>query len=74
MIISNQLGFEISSKNNSLINELSDKYDFAIAYHTTAYYEAMYFNLFYLRCAKNENKLYDGLKDKFSTVSDLEYS
>ncbi|MFL9831929.1 hypothetical protein ABS764_13835 [Flavobacterium sp. ST-87] len=72
--IANQLGFEICSKNNSLINELSsDKYDFAIAYNTTAYYEAMYFNLFCLRYDKNENELFDGLEDKFSTVSDLEY-
>lgn len=74
VIISNQLGFEICSKDNSLINELSsDKYDFAIAYNTTAYYEAMYFNLFCLRYAKNENELFAGLEDKFSTVSDLEY-
>lgn len=72
--IANQLGFEICSKNNSLINELSsDKYDFAIAYNTTAYYEAMYFNLFCLRFTENENELFDGLEDKFSTVSDLEY-
>lgn len=72
--IATQLGFEICSENNSLINELSsDKYDFAIAYNTTAYYEAMYFNLLCLRYAKNENELFDGLEDKFSTVFDLEY-
>lgn len=72
--ITKQFGFEICSKNYSLIDELcSDKYDFAIAYNTTAYYEAMYFNLFCLRYAMNENELFDGLEDKFSTVSDLDY-
>jgi hypothetical protein len=71
--IANQHGFKICSKNSSLINELStDKYDFAIAYNTTAYYEAMYFNFLCFRYTQNENELFDGLEDRFSTVSDLQ--
>jgi hypothetical protein len=72
--VANRYGFKMCSNNNNLINELNtDKYDFAIAYNTSAYYEAMYFNLICLRYSKNENELFDGLEDRFLTVSDLQY-
>lgn len=40
-------------------------YDFAIAYNTTVYYEAMYYNMVCFRYAVNENGAFDGLDDKF---------
>jgi len=72
-IIANQYGFKICPGKNTLAQELSsDIYDFAIAYNTTAYYESMYYNLPCLRYAENENEMYYGLNDKFSTSYELQ--
>lgn len=43
----------------------SGDYDFAIAYNTTSYYEAMYYNMVCFRYAVNESGDYKGLDDKF---------
>jgi hypothetical protein len=43
----------------------SGEYDFAIAYNTTAYFEAMYYNMICFRYAVNENGEFKGLDDKF---------
>ena len=40
-------------------------YDFAIAYNTTAYYEAMYYNMVCFRYVVDENGEFNGLNDKF---------
>ncbi|MDN3583736.1 hypothetical protein [Mucilaginibacter flavus] len=58
------------------MNELfkSENFDFSICYNTTAYYEAMYYNLICFRYGKGENENYMGLDDKFydeSSFSDL---
>ncbi|RZA00859.1 MAG: hypothetical protein EOP47_12695 [Sphingobacteriaceae bacterium] len=41
-------------------------YDFAVAYNTTVYYEAMYYDTICLRYGVNENEVYHGLNDKFT--------
>ncbi len=43
----------------------SGNYDFAISYNTTAYYEAMYYNMVCFRYMVDENGEFNGLNDKF---------
>lgn len=43
----------------------SGNYDFAVAYNTTAYYEAMYYNMVCFRYMVDENGEFNGLNDKF---------
>jgi len=43
----------------------SGNYDFAIAYNTTSYFEAMYYNMICFRYAVDENGELAGLNDKF---------
>jgi hypothetical protein len=43
----------------------ASEYDFAIAYNTTVYYEAMYYDMVCFRYAENENGAFNGLDDKF---------
>ena len=60
------------SRENTVIEILhSGQYDFAIAYNTTTYYEAMYYSMVCLRYAINENEVYDGLDDKFYDEASL---
>ena len=46
----------------------SKKYDFAITYNTSAYYEPMTVGMPSLRFTKNENEDYKGLEDRFETL------
>lgn len=49
----------------------SGKYDFAITYNTTSYYECMYFGVIPLRWGRDENLLLNGLDDKFYNKESL---
>jgi hypothetical protein len=56
------------------INELlkDNTFDFAIAYQTTTYYEAMYYGLICFRYAFKENEDYGDMEDRFVTITELE--
>ncbi|PWK77723.1 hypothetical protein LX99_02608 [Mucilaginibacter oryzae] len=55
------------------INDIlkTGSYDFAIAYNTTVYYEAMYYSLVCLRYDQDENEDYEGIEDKFRDEESL---
>ncbi|MET3127332.1 hypothetical protein ABID42_002447 [Arcicella rosea] len=50
----------------------NQNYDFAIVNNSTAYYEAMYYDLICFRYEKAENEDFLGLNDKFSDVESLQ--
>ncbi|MDH4460937.1 MAG: hypothetical protein QE277_05905 [Flectobacillus sp.] len=50
----------------------SDNYDFAIVNNSTAYYEAMYYNLICLRYEPSENESFIGLDDYFHDAESLQ--
>jgi len=59
-------GISLLSNQNTVAEILqSAEYDFAVAYNTTAYYEAMYYNMVCFRYAVNENGAFNGMDDKF---------
>lgn len=61
-------------ENNMTVMELlsSFSYGFAIAYETTAYFEAMYFNLLCFRYSFEENESYGELDNRFTSYIDLQ--
>jgi hypothetical protein len=70
-IIAEGYGMSICSPDSDLITELqSGEYDFGIVYNSTSYYEALYCGLLCFRYG-NENEVYIGLNDKFSTGLEL---
>ena len=70
--IVNENGFNLSNESNTLIEELKcNKYDFAIAYNTTAYYESFYHSIPCFRFGINENEQFIGLDDLFTTSDEL---
>jgi hypothetical protein len=57
---------QLLPKDRTILETLrSGNYDFAIAYNTTAYYEAMYYNMVCFRYMVDENGEFSGLNDKF---------
>lgn len=53
--------------NKSLVETFKEQdYDFSIVNNSTAYYEAMYYDMICLRYLPSENEKFKGLKDKFS--------
>ena len=68
-----EMPFSFLTRELTPINILrSGEYDFAVAYNTTTYFEAMYYDLLCFRYSLNENELYEGLDDKFSTLDEFE--
>lgn len=65
-------GFELCL--NKTIKELldSNSYGFAISYESTAYFEAMYYNLVCFRYSYEENESYGDLDNRFLTAEDLD--
>lgn len=62
----NNYKLSLLAKEDSIQSLLSSGfYDFAIAFNTTSYYQAMYYNLVCLRFGQCENEQYLGLDDKF---------
>ena len=69
--LANKFGFMICSQSNNLSEELeTGKYDFAISFNSTSYYEAMYYGLICFRY-KYENDILFGLNDKFGDSEEL---
>lgn len=70
--LTSNLNIKLSLENQSLTEVLtSGNFNFAIAHNTTAYYEAMYFNLPCFRYGYKENEDYFGLNDKFESPEEL---
>lgn len=70
--IVNENGFKLSDESNTLLQELiSNNYDFAIAYNTTAYYESFYYSIPCFRFGINENEQFIGLDDLFTSSNEL---
>lgn len=67
-----KLGLFICNKTDT-IRELLMKHSFgfAISYESTAYFEAMYYNLVCFRYSYNENENYGDLDDRFLSKMDL---
>lgn len=67
-----KLGFDICL--DKTIKELlmDNSFGFAISYETTAYFEAMYYELVCLRFSYEENESYGDLDNRFFTCTDLE--
>lgn len=59
---------------DKLLTELinSDKYDFAVSYNSTAYYEPLTHGIPCFRFSLNENENLYGMDDKFISTSELE--
>lgn len=65
-------GFHFISDNRTIKEILNDqKFGFAISYETTAYFEAMYYNLVCLRYSYKENECYGDLDNRFISVNEL---
>ena len=57
---------QLLDNNKTLIEILSSgDFDMAITCNTTAYYECMYYGVIPIRWAKDENKNWNGLDDRF---------
>ncbi|MCK9343185.1 MAG: hypothetical protein M0P33_04665 [Massilibacteroides sp.] len=64
--------FIFIDSNQTVSNLLrNEKYDFAISYQTTAYFEAMYYNMICFRYSYKENEDYGNLNDRFSSYQEL---
>lgn len=67
-----RFGFSIIQDKRTIKEILEDNnYGFAISYETTAYFEAMYYNLVCLRYSYQENESYGDLDNRFLSSNDL---
>lgn len=67
-----EYGFEVLDHKSKISEVMSSGlFDFAIVNNSTAYYESMYYELVCFRYRPDENEIFLGLDDKFSTADEL---
>lgn len=70
----NKWGFFVCDKTTTIRELLTtNSFGFAISYESTAYFEAMYYNLVCFRYAYNENENYGDFDNRFLSLKDLKY-